>query len=97
MATRFDENDEHIDVLRHHNRVQRRVNQALRRTLQEHRNRADENFIALCTTKTEAQEALEKLWTLGEINCGPEDYDTIVEHCLEALRQVNPIDQSDIS
>jgi hypothetical protein len=73
--------------------VQRVVNKNLRRTLKTHQSTADSNFQELCETETEAELALEKLWTLGELDCGPLDYDSIVVQCLDALGKTQAMDQ----
>ena len=83
--------DEHVLVIRRQNRVLRKVHRTLRRAVRDAQHRADETFAQVCEVKTEAELAMEKLWTLGGFSCGPQDYDYIVESCLRAL---NPIDQS---
>jgi len=83
--------DEHVSVIRHHNRVLRKVNKSLRSTHKKIQEQADENFLQILEVKSDAEIALEKLWTLGGFECGPSDYDFIVESCVRAL---NPIDQS---
>ena len=87
--------DSYIEVVRHHNRVLRKVHKTLRNALKLQQDKADSNFIEICETKTEAELALEKLWTLGEFECGPLDYEYIVERCLEVVRlgKTNPLDQ----
>ncbi len=77
--------DEHVQVVRHHNRILRKVNKALRSTHKRIQEQADENFLQIVEVQSDAEIALEKLWTLGELDCGPQDYDSIVSFCLEAL------------
>jgi len=93
----LEENDEHIRVLRHHNRAQRSVNRQLRRALKRHQENADNMFLDICEVRTEAELALEKLWTLGKFNCDPSDYESIIDICLDAyfngVRSDKPIDQ----
>lgn len=51
------------------------------------RRQADKIFKALCDNG--AAEALGELWASGYLQCGPEDYPTMVETCLTALREYN--------
>ena len=76
--------DDHLSVVRHHNRVLRKVHKTLRRTIREQKEQADENFLNICETQTDAESALEKLWTFGGFR-GPLDYEFLVEMCLRAL------------
>jgi hypothetical protein len=64
-------------------------NRALRREISVVRHSADNTFLALCVNDSPATEALGKLWASGEFDCGPEDYEFIVERCLEAVREYN--------
>jgi len=91
----FDDEMEEIVILRKNNRVQRSVNQALRRTKQKLQDKSDELFLTLCESGTEAELAMEKLRTFGGIECDPKDYDTIVDKCLIALEALSAIDQSE--
>ncbi len=79
------EDDEHLEVVRHHNRVQRRVNSALRRALRYTVEYNDNLFKELCNQDKDAELAMEKLWTFGKFQCDPKNYDFIVEMCLRAL------------
>jgi hypothetical protein len=97
MERTYDQEEEEIFVLRKNNRVQRVVNKNLRRTLKTHQSTADSNFQELCENETEAELALEKLWTLGELDCGPLDYDSIVALALEALGKQQAISQGNSS
>ena|ERR1022692_828067 len=81
------EDDEHIDVVRHHNRILRKANKALRNTHNKLQEQADENFKQVCETQTESDHAIEELWMRGELECSPQDYSTIVELAVEALQQ----------
>ena len=88
--------DDHLSVVRHHNRVLRKVHKTLRRTIREQKEQADSNFIKICETQTEAELAMEKLWTLGKLNCDPSDYESIIDILLDAylngVRRDKPID-----
>jgi hypothetical protein len=77
--------DEHMEVVRHHNRVLRKVNHKLRNTARIQKEQADENFLRICEIKTEEQLAVEKLWTFGGFN-GPLDLDILVDTCLQLLQ-----------
>lgn len=59
-------------------------NRALRREMKAMQRVADQVFSALC--ESAAAQALGELWGSGEFECGPQDYVTIVETCLTALR-----------
>jgi len=92
-----DEDEEHIEAVRRHNKALRKVHKALRNALKDSREYSDNLFLELCNTEvTDAETAMEKLWTLGEMQniCGPRDYETIVEVCLEKLGVTSPIDRS---
>lgn len=65
------------------------VNRALRRQLRDMHIRADSLFVALCGTNPAAEKAFGELWGSGEFDCGPQDYDFIVERCLEAVHEYN--------
>ena len=88
--------DDHLSVVRHHNRVLRKVHKTLRRTIREQKEQADANFLKICETQTEAELAMEKLWTLGKLNCDPSDYESIIDILLDAylngVRRDKPID-----
>lgn len=90
------EYDEQNAVLRQHNRALRSVNRQLRRLVKKSQDTADATFLELCASEVldtdpqaSAEAALEKLRTLGGIDCGPEDYSLVVERCLEALNFSN--------
>jgi hypothetical protein len=97
MERTYQEETEEVFVLRKNNRVQRSVNKQLRRSLKNSQDQADSNFQELCETETESERALEKLWTLGELDCGPLDYDSIVALALEALGKQQAISQGNSS
>lgn len=86
-----DDNVESLEVLRHHNRVLRKSNKSLRSIRSHFQNHADELFLELCNADSDAQIALEKIRTLGGIECGSGDYQMIVDSCLKAL---SALDQS---
>ena len=90
----MNEDLQEVEVLRHHNRALRRVHKKLRSAQKIDREYSDMLFMELCNTSTAAQAAMEKLWTLGGVSdeCGPQDYDKIVELLLEKLNVTNPID-----
>jgi hypothetical protein len=89
----FEDEDE-LQVVRHHNRVVRKVNKLLRTAQKKAQEDMDNMFLELCSMDMEAELAMEKLRTLGQIECGPRDYDKIVEVCLAALNVTKPIDQN---
>jgi hypothetical protein len=79
--------DDQLSVVRHHNRVLRTVHKTLRNALKLQQEKADSNFIEICETKTEAELAIEELWMRGELDCSPQDYQTIIELAVAALQQ----------
>lgn len=60
-------------------------NRALRRQLRDLHEQADGYFDALCNTSGEVM-AMGELWGSGLFDCGPQDYEYIVERCIEAVR-----------
>ena len=91
------DNDEYIEVVRRQNKVLRRTHSILRRNLQKSKLYSDELFLQLCeSNKSDAEIAMEKLWTLGgfENQCGPEDYNYIVASCLDSLNKATAISRS---
>lgn len=74
-----------IAELERKNRAQRSTARKLRRAHKMEQEHSDELFNALCHSQLEARAAFGELWTRGGFRCGPEDYDQIVERCLEAL------------
>lgn len=60
------------------------MNRALRRQLLGLHRQTDTIFSALCNTSG-ATTAMSELWGSGYFDCGPQDYDAIVTHGLEAL------------
>jgi hypothetical protein len=88
-------NEEELAVVRQHNRALRTVHRQLRRALKYFTEYNDELFLELCNSNKEAELAFEKLWTLGGITeCGPQDYNKIVEICLSKMNVIIPIDES---
>ncbi len=61
------------------------MNRRLRRRLQLAHEQTDELFCILCNTNPQAEAAMGELWGSGEFDCGPQDYDFMVERCLEVL------------
>lgn len=86
--------DDELSVVRHHNRVLRRVHHALRRTHQRYEDNMDMLFRELCEQDNSAELAMEKLWRLLGLEglCHPRDYDFIVE--VAEKRLTNQISQS---
>ena len=83
----YDEDMEHVDVLQRLNRAVRRRNKQLRTVLTHVRTYTDATVAELFDAPNEANLALEKIRTLGGINCDPDDYDTVVKVCVAALNQ----------
>jgi hypothetical protein len=79
------DNDEDVASLRQQNKSWRSKARKLRRTNRDTQTHSDELFQALCQTDFDARQAFWELWARGELNCGPEDHQEIVERCLEAL------------
>ena len=63
------------------------INRRLRRHNLMLHHRLDELFAAFCDNR--AAEAFGELWASGEFDCGPQDYESIVKHCLAAVREYN--------
>jgi len=83
------EEDEIRSVTRDQNRALRISNRNSRRREREERERADALYYALLEadgSRDAAVEAFGKLWRSGAFDCGPQDYDIIVEIALEAVR-----------
>jgi hypothetical protein len=81
--------DEHVQVVQKINRIMRVHNKKLRTRLLEAQRQMDDVFLELDSTPSLAEEALEKIRTLGGIACGPDDYDTIVKVAVFSL--ANPV------
>ena len=89
----FDEtNDETQSVIRKHNRILRRITKILRLRVRHGDERADEIFTALCGTNPAAEQAMGELWGSGEFDCGPQDYEYMIERSVEAVRKLNKIE-----
>lgn len=82
-----DEEQDALGRLEQKNRARRNQNLKLRRALKQNQDHADALFIALCEQDEciPAKVAMLELWARGRLECGSEDYDTIVECCIEAL------------
>ena len=91
-----DFDNEYIAVVRKHNRALRKVHKILRSALKTSKDYADQLFLELCEYDSEAKQALEKLWTLGEMQdiCDSQDYEKIVEVAINKMQATSPIDQS---
>lgn len=89
--------DEHVQVCQKLNRVIRVRNKRLRTQLLEAQRQMDDVFLALDSTPTLAEEALEKIRTLGELQCDAGDYDSVVKLVLDKLgkQQTNTPENSD--
>lgn len=89
----FNDDNEQELVIRHHNRALRRVNKALRKSQVVTQEYNDALFVELCNTESNhnAELALRRLWEEGGFQppCSSEDYETIVDTCLRALRAYN--------
>lgn len=84
-------------VVRLHNRALRSVNRGLRRAVERLKEHSDELFVALCGTDVRAKQAFGELWGSALFDCGPEDYDYMVEEIekafafVEAHKHINPV------
>lgn len=67
---------------------QGRRNLALRRELLRIHAQADTIFDALCNTSGPVT-AIGELWGSGLFDCGPQDYEFMIERCLAAVREYN--------
>jgi len=90
----MDEDVQEITVLRHHNRALRKVHKQLRKAQKADQEYSDLLFQELCSSNKEAEVAMGELWARGGFNCGPRDYEFIVETCLDALAKVKPTGHS---
>lgn len=79
---------EELVRLRRTNKILRTVNSALRAKLQAAMEEKDELFLELCRTDKAAEVAMGELWGSAEFDCGPEDYDYMVEQSIEAMREM---------
>ena len=77
-------------VVRGHNRTLRRIVSTLRRRVQSQRSYADTLFVELCNTTPAAELALREIWEKAGLDCSPDDYDTIVEKAVVALKATQP-------
>ena len=82
------EQDEDRSVTRLQNRALRTTTRKLRRVVRHLQEKADEIFMAVCTTVTEPERAFGELWGSANFDCGPEDYDYMVEKSIEAFAKV---------
>ncbi len=81
------EDDEQLEVVRHHKRVLRRVNSALRSALKYTVEYNDNLFKELCNSESLAKEALERICIEGNLDCAPDDYENIIFECLKAFQE----------
>lgn len=84
-------------VVRLHNRALRRVVRALRASRKRQAEGIDRLFQELCdpSAREAAEKAFGELWGSGRFDCGPQDYEFMVERCLVAVseydeRHTNP-------
>lgn len=80
--------DDLRSATRHHNRALRSVNKSLRRKIERVGQSADDLFNALCETDTKARLAFGELWGNALFDCGPEDYDYMVEEIIKKFKLV---------
>jgi hypothetical protein len=80
--------DELRSAYRHHNRVLRTVNKNLRARATRIHEKADELFASLCETNDGATEAFGELWGSALFDCGPEDYNFMVEDIKKAFAEL---------
>lgn len=83
------QDDEIRSATRDQNRALRISNRNIRRREREQRERADTLYYELLQadgSRDAATEAFGKLWRSGAFDCGPQDYDFMVEVALEAIR-----------
>jgi hypothetical protein len=78
---------EQLTVVRRLNRKQRSLNNRLRCDHIRFREETDETIAALCEIDQTAKDAFLDLWTRGGFDCDPEDYQEIIQLCLNALLQ----------
>lgn len=81
-----DEEERLVTVLRKNNRAQRSVVKRLRRARLQAQEHADALFNALCETNTTAENVIQEIWERGELNCSPNDYQSIIDLTVEALK-----------
>jgi|SRR5581483_11325844 len=80
---------EELIRLKRSNKILRNVNSTLRREVTALKEGKDQLFLELCATKPSAEIAMGELWGSGEFDCGPQDYEFIVNRCIEAVREYN--------
>lgn len=77
--------DEVRSVTRLQNRTLRNVNRLLRRRQEQIREETDRTVAALFEGSSTAENALGELWGSALFDCGPEDYDYMVEEIKKAF------------
>ena len=93
MSKGYEEDDEVCSATRIQNRALRLSNRKIRARDRESRERADAlqySLIESDANRDAAVVALGRLWQSGLFDCGPQDYDFMVEVSLEALSRVTP-------
>jgi hypothetical protein len=88
------EHEEDRSVVRQQNRALRSITRKLREQSRRLQEKADEIFIAVCSTNygTEAEKAFGELWGSAEFDCGPQDYQWMVEQSIRAMRIVKAME-----
>jgi hypothetical protein len=81
--------DEDRSVTRLHNRALRSVVRSLRRKGLREMEHNDELFAALCEADIAAEHAMGELWGSAAFDCGPQDYEFMVERSITAVREYN--------
>jgi hypothetical protein len=77
--SRNEEDTYELDQMRVRNRL-------LSSRLKKSQRVADENFAALCELSP-AQAALYQIWESSDLDCEPQDYDTIVDFAVTAITE----------
>lgn len=81
------EQDELRSITRLHNKTLRNVNRLLRRRQEQIAADTDEKIAALFEGQSLAEHALEEIWEKAGLSiiCSPDDYQAIVDVCVEQL------------
>lgn len=86
------EHEEDRSVIRQQNRALRSITRKLRDQVRRLQEKSDEIFLAVCNTETEAERAFGELWGSAEFDCGPQDYQWMVEQSIRAMRIVKAME-----
>jgi hypothetical protein len=93
MSKHYEDDDEVRSATRIQNRALRLSNRKIRARERDSRERAEAlqfSLIEADSNRDDAVVAFGKLWQSGLFDCGPQDYDFMVEVSLEALSRVTP-------